>query len=379
VIPAIPSDDAGWDRLRATLFPGDRINLNPGTLGTASTHVRDAMRAFQAEEDGAFPLGQYQRGRDALRRARARAAEIWGDAPAICAGTTQTMNLLTLALPGILAARPIVVLTSAHEHHGGVGGFEHHPAWRVAYLTPRELVDDAAFAARVAQEAPAVALLSQRTWTDGRALPVERLCARLGEQAPGCLRIVDAAQVVGVLPPALGSAEIVVASAHKWLGGPPGTGFVWVSPAARERLGRLHWVGEGLDPTGPCPGLEIAGGQDFSVYAGVEAALALYAAMGPDRVRARSRALAAHLCEALAAALPATVVDAEEAVVRVRFPTGDPYPLYTALNQRGVHVKCVKERLPDGEELRLLRLGVPWYESRARLDHVASLARQLGG
>ncbi len=378
-------DGEAWEALRVAGFPSERINLNPGTLGTPSAAVRRAMQQFQAEEDGAWPLGQYVRGRDALRRARARATALWGHAPAICAGTTQTMNLLTLALPGLLQGSParegpIRVLTTAQEHHGGVSGFEHHPAYRTVYLAEHELTDDAAFRARVRRESPAVALLSQRTWTDGRALDVARMCASLREEAPDCVRIVDAAQAVGIVAPALGIAEIVVASAHKWLNGPPGTGFVWMSPEAHARFGRLHHVGEPLDPEGPCPGLEMAGGQDFAVYAGLDAALELYAQIGLEAVLTRSCALAALLVEQLAAVLPGVAVDAADAVVRVRFPEGrDPYPLYAGLNARGVHTKCVKETLADGTRLNLLRLGVPWYESPARLARVSGLVSALVG
>jgi hypothetical protein len=82
------------------------------------------------------------------------------------------------------------------------------------------------------------------------------------------------------------------------------------------------------------------------------------------------------LAAARADALPGARVDAAGAVVRLRAP-GDPYPLYGALNARGVHTKCVKAEL-GGETLALLRLGVPWYESEARLGRAVALVRELG-
>ncbi len=44
----VPTSDStpNWERFRAVLFPGERVNLNPGTLGTPSTWVRQAMSGF---------------------------------------------------------------------------------------------------------------------------------------------------------------------------------------------------------------------------------------------------------------------------------------------------------------------------------------------
>lgn len=370
------ADAHAWEATRLGLFPTERLNLNPGTLGTCAAPVRRAVEAFRAETDG-YPLGQYVAGREALRRARAAATAIWGEAPAICGPTTQTMNQLALLLPRALGKPRLRVLTTLHEHHGGVGGFEHDAAYSVAYLTAAELADPRALTDRVRAEAPDVLFVSQRAWTDNAALPVDALLAAAEAHAPACLRVVDAAQAVGIESPALDPrADLVVASAHKWLFGPAGTGFAWVRPRAVERLGAVWRAGEPLDPDSPLCRWEAAGGQDFAAYAGVEAALALYAAAGPARVAARAHALAAWLAEALADALPGARVDAAGAVVRLRAP-GDPYPLYGALNARGVHTKCVKAEL-GGETLALLRLGVPWYESEARLGRAVALVRELG-
>ncbi len=367
------ADDAGWEALRAAWFPGDRVNLNPGTLGTPSVPVRAALDAFRARTAG-YPLDAYVQGRVALRAARARAVALWGGEPAICGGTTQTMNLLGLLLPRVVARAPVRVWTTGHEHHGGVGGFEHDPAYVVTYLRADMRDDEVRDRLRAAP--PDVLFVSQRAWTDGAALPVAAYVAAARDEAPGCLRIVDAAQSVGLEAPALGDADVVVASAHKWLHGPPGTGFAWVSARAREQIGALHRAGEPLDPDAALAGWEVAGGQDFALYAGVEAALALYAAVGPDRARARSEALAAFLADRLREALPGAAVDTVSAVVRLR-PNGDPYPLYSALNARGVHTKCVKVTPPESAPLALLRLGVPWFETRARLAAVADLAGSL--
>lgn len=379
----LPTDDdaRGWEALRHALFPGDRLNLNPGTLGTPSTPVRRAIADFQ-ENNAGYPLGQYIAGRQALRAARARAAELWGDTPAVVGSTTHTMNLLTLLLPRVLGSSHIRVLTTLHEHHGGAGGFEHDPAYDVRFFSTEELADPERARARILAERPAVLLVSQRAWTDGARLPVDTLVPTAREALPDCVIVVDAAQSLGLEPPALlglpddKGPDLVVASAHKWLFGPPGAGFVWVRPAVRDRLHPWR-AGEPLDPDSPLSPWEAAGGQDFGVYAGVHAALDLYACVGPERVRERSGQLAAWLATALGEVLPDAGVDAVGGVVRVR-TARDPYPLYAALNERGIHTKCVKMQV-GADQLALLRVGVPWYETTLRLSRFVATAKELGG
>lgn len=375
----VPFAGDPWETLRREQFPTERLNLNPGTLGTPSIAVRAAIAAFRAEDEEAWPLGRYVRGRAALRRARATAAALWRHEPALTGGATHTMNLVALALARRSGATPTTVLTTAHEHHGAIAVFERDPAFRVAYLAPHEMVDLEAFRARVRREGPGIGLFSQRTWTDGARLPVERWCAELAEAAPDCLRFVDAAQALGVEPVVIDGADLVVASGHKWLGGPAGTGFAWVSDRAFATIGPLWRTGEPLDPDARLATWEAAGGQDFAVYAGVEAALDLYAHAGPERARRRAASLARGLARDLARALPQADVDTAGPVVRARFGAADPYPLYAALNARGVHTKCVKSTLPTGESLALLRVGVPWHETPERLAGFVRIVEGLRG
>lgn len=368
-----------WEQLRGEQFATERLNLNPGTLGTPAASVHAAMRSFRDEDEEAWPLGRYVRGREALRRARAAATALWGHEPALAGGATQTMNFVSLALGRGPRTGPLTVLTTAHEHHGAVAVFERDPVFRVAYLSPEELTEEQAFADRVGLEHPDVCLFSQRTWTDGTRLPVERWCAVLAARAPDCLRIVDAAQALGVEPLVIDAADVVIASGHKWLGGPAGTGFAWASDRAIETIGPLWRTGEPLDPDARLAAWEPAGGQDFALYAGVEAALELYARVGPQRARSRGELLAGGLARALAAALPEADVDATGPVVRARFRARDPYPVYAALNARGIHTKCVKVELASGEQMALLRIGVPWYESPARLAGLVTAVERLRG
>lgn len=395
-------DEALWERFRATFFPTDRLNLNPGTLGTPSRLVQEAMGRLQADEMHAFPLGQYVRGREVLRRLRGLASQLWGhdiSRMAFCGGTTQTMNLVAQGLIYRLrladakalefAGRPIRVLTSQHEHYGGVAGFERHPGFEVIYASEEDLWDQDAFARLVDHTQPEILFLSQVTYTLGKVLPLEPCFETARATCPGIWCIADAAQAVGLITPAYAHADLTVASAHKWLFGPNGAGFLWLSERAATELRAFHWAGEPLDPTAQVSLFEVAGGQDFALYAGVEAAIEMVLAVTPEVIQQRSARLAAHLAEELARCFKRHQVavrfsqpfSSDMSVappssrallggLSLSFPDFDPYPIYASLNTHGIHVKCIKGRLKLGGTHNLLRFGVPFFETRQRLETV---------
>ncbi|MCY1069447.1 aminotransferase class V-fold PLP-dependent enzyme [Nannocystis sp. RBIL2] len=373
-----PEDQDLWDRLRVRQFPGARINLDPGSIATPAQAVRAAMQGFWDDELFAYPDGQVQRGRAERRRARALAAALWGgDPPALTVGTREALRTIACALRERRGdGETPLVLTSEHEHPSATAAFERD--FRTALLPHAALRDPAAAGAIAAAQRPAVLLLSQVTCTIGQVVPVREIAAAVRAAAPEVFVIVDAAQAVGLVPPALTGADVVVASGHKWLFGPPGVGFAWTSPRARAELALLAGDGE------EGGGLERRGAHDFSVYAGLAAALDLHAALGHVALK-RSRTLAAWSARELhdrllAAGVAHQFFDAmsgEEreapptaeqllATVSVALPGIDVEAVCMALHPAGIHLRCVIDRRA-GKRAPLLRLGAPCYESTARV------------
>lgn len=399
-----PQDEAGWKALREAEFPGARFNFNPGTLGTVPRRARAAIQAFHDDgERRGYPLGQYTGGREALARARAAARALWGGPDvALGHGTTASVNLVILALARQLRERgrpPFKVLSTGHEHEGGLGGFEAHPDFAVHHVPDATLTDPAAFAATARALGAHVVFLSHVTWTEGRVVDVATLAEAARSTRPDVFVIVDAAQTLGVLPPPLEVGDLTVASGHKWLHGPGGTGFTWVTQRARERLGGVQWVGHALDPESPLGRWEPAGGQDFARWAGLASALDLYAEVGPGAARARSAMLAARWISGLHDILRRGGVDHQFfdpsvsawvdgpvpadhlfGMAVVRFRHHDPYPAYSRANTAGLHLKCVKGTSPNGVVWNQLRAGLPWFETPGRMDVALALFEMaLGG
>src|SRR5439155_7577336 len=78
--------------------------------------------------------------------------------------------------------------------------------------------------------------VSHVLWTTGRALDLDRLAAACRDH--GSMLLVDGAQSGGAIAvdaPASG-ADFYAFSGQKWLLGPQGSGGLWVSPGALDRI-----------------------------------------------------------------------------------------------------------------------------------------------
>lgn len=356
------------------------MNLNPGTLGTVSQSACSAQRASLGDQG--FPLGTYEEARVCLHEMRSLARSLWPsslDGPFFGYGTTEILNIV---IAGLVGQGVVTVLTSDHEHVGALGSWTDHPRVRTVWASRDELADPQGIALLAASARPSVLLVSQVLYDLCLQMPLTQLVPMLRAHSPHCFIVIDAAQALGLWPPFFEDVDAVVGSLHKWLFGPLGSGLLWLSPRLRQHLGGFRRSGEGLVPADS--GAEIGGGCGFSAIHGARAALALYHDVGPRRVLERSTELAQSLRSALAAVFAehgiATSLSTAGPMFSLAFSGFDPYPLYTELNTRQVHIKCIKRNTRDGAAQNLLRFGVPYYEDTTRLGlvcaHIESYLRR---
>jgi len=148
----------------------------------------------------------------------------------------------------------------------------------------------------------AIVPISHGIYVSGALQDVKAICSRAHEV--GAIVMVDVYQTVGAVPIDVQDwdADIVVGGSHKWLCGGPGTAFMWMKPALRERLQpRLTgWMGH-EDPFSfePAPiryaqGYRrfLGGTPSMPAYYVARAAFENLHAIGVDRIRAHNLALA---------------------------------------------------------------------------------------
>ncbi len=212
------------------------IYLNAGTCGPIPAESQRAMDEQAALEltTGRALAEQWE---DALARmdeGRAGVAAVMIADPADIAlthSTTDGLNLLVSSLPWQPGDR---VVTTSHEHPGGLGPLLALRA-RLGVEVERVDIGDGgdpdrvltAFEVALARPARAI-LVSHALWTTGAVLPVERLGALA--RSAGVVSVVDGAQAAGAIPVVLDElgVDAYAMPAQKWLLGPEGMGALWV-------------------------------------------------------------------------------------------------------------------------------------------------------
>lgn len=249
---ATPSDAEVFDRLRGEfLFPRDVTYCNTGTLGAIPREVMDAMVNGLRGTEAALPDWPYFQadgepltGYQPLMEARTRAARFLGaeaDEIAITQNATVGMNALG---NGIDWQAGDEVLTTDQEHGGAVSIFRLMAKRRG--IVVKELPLSAAvgggpeailaqFRAASSPKTRAI-MVSHITSQFGIRMPVEGLIALARER--GALSLIDGAQAVGQIRVNLKDlgCDAYVASPHKWLMAPKGTGLLYIKRGVQKNF-----------------------------------------------------------------------------------------------------------------------------------------------
>jgi UDP-sulfoquinovose synthase len=376
-----------WKTFREKNFKTDRINLNPGTLGTVSTAVKNVRidNAVLNMIEG-NPLGMYDHGRKKLSEINGLCNELWpntGYNLMVANATSQTMNLLALSMLRSFNAEskaPYKVITSTHEHPGGIGVFEHLPEYEVYYVNDEVLNDNQAFRKFVADIKPDVAFLSHVYYSNSNFSPYETWCTITKELVPGCKIILDVTQSLGLYDIPFGTADVIIGSAHKWLFGPHGSGLTWVKQDFNQWIKGFFWNGMGLSQEANMDGLSLQGGQDFLMYAELLEALKLYKQVGKEIVIKRSSHLSGIFKSKLEQVLASSGIaykflneDPNSPMVSVGFYDYHPFNLYSELNDKGIHCKCIIGSKHQGQVFNILRFGLPYFETEDRLNYAVTI------
>lgn len=376
-------DELYWDIFREQHFQSDRINLNPGTLGTTAAIVRKSRNQQHPTKDPeGFPLASYESGRKSLSDINQLCDELWpseGYRLTVTHSTSQTMNLLALAMLRKFhqtSKGPYKVFTTTHEHEGGIGCFHHLPEYEICYIADSILNDKHAMISKLKELKPEVAFFSHVYYDTGNIVPAAEWCSIVRETLPDCKIILDVAQSLGLYDLPFGCADILLGSTHKWLFGPHGGGLMWMKAGFQKWIEAMYWSGHGLSHTPVNESISIPGGQDFRLYPAITEALRFFKEAGKHNILARSRYLGSIFQKKLDELFTASgynhvfLNDTEASpVITIAFTDYDPYALYKYLNEQQVHVKCIKDHDIAGTSYHILRIGIPYYENPERLNY----------
>jgi selenocysteine lyase/cysteine desulfurase len=251
--PPAGADDAEVFRAarREFLFPETVTYCNTGTLGASPREVVEAVESATRRNEAALPDWPYFQadgepltGYQPLRDARARVAAFLGAPPdeiAFTQNATMGMNFLGGGLDWQAGDE---VVTTDQEHGGAVSIF------RLLAKRRGIVVKELPLASAVGGGPEAIVRLFRDAMTPRtRALMACHVTSQFGVRMPvvelvalarerGALSLIDGAQAVGQMRvdvKALG-CDAYVASPHKWLLAPKGTGLLYVRRDVQDRF-----------------------------------------------------------------------------------------------------------------------------------------------
>ncbi|MXY31982.1 MAG: aminotransferase class V-fold PLP-dependent enzyme [Gammaproteobacteria bacterium] len=258
---------------------------------------------------------------------------------------------------------------------------------------PEGGVDPAAVASIIHRRGARLVALTHVPTSSGLVQPVEQVGQACRER--GVLYLVDACQSVGQMPVdarAIG-CDFLSATARKFLRGPRGAGFLYVSDRVLDMdleplmpdLRGAHWIDADLYQ--PAPDATRFENWEFA-YALVLAtgeAVRYASRLGLEPIRERAWALADFTRETLGALDGVTVMDqgsVRSAIVSLHMAGHDAVEFVPALRKRGINTSAT----PHGYALidldakgveSTLRVSPHYYNTRAEIETLAEALREL--
>lgn len=373
-------DEPFWALVRAAhLIPEDRLFLNPATLGPQPRVVVDAVIEHTRRTAATYPPPTDWDG------LKTRVGALIGADPAGLVFPRNTTEAMNFVANGLELGPGDEVLTTDHEHIGGVCCWELLAARRGVTLTrvplpvPADSADEIAGRFRHAiTPRTRVISISHVTFTNGTVLPVRALADLCAERGLVC--VVDGAHPPGMMRvdlASLGPVDFYASSPHKWLGAPQGTGLLWMAQRWRTRLWPTLASGGWDDLALGAHRFNHLGTLDESRLAGLDAAVRFHMEIGPERIERRNRFLRRRLHAALAGVPRVRIASPTDEVLvagMVSFSADGVDSL--ALQRRLAERANVRSRVIGEYDYGWMRLAPHMYNTPEEVDRVVELIRE---
>jgi selenocysteine lyase/cysteine desulfurase len=372
------------------LIPKGVTYCNTGTLGASPREVVDALvngtRALETRlaawaylQPEGEPLTGYEPSLG-IRTAVGAFINANPDEVAITQNATMAMNFLANGLD--LAAGDEIVTTD--QEHGGCISPWRLKAKRYGIVVKELTLDDGTkdgpegvvklFTDAMTPRTKAV-MFSQVVSGFGTRMPARELCAMIRDH--GALALVDGAQAVGQMQvdvKALG-CDAYVASPHKWMMAPKGTGFLYIRRDVQDRfwttLASSHWDDH---DNGAFRFMQYGTGA-VPVHEGLAAALKFIEKIGMPRIERWDMMLTKRLRDGLARIPSARVTSPADSRLASAITTFRVEGVKARTLQEALWKRLVRVRPQN--DVRGVRLSAHIYMSPADVDTVLDVVAKM--
>jgi L-cysteine/cystine lyase len=370
---------------------GAGIFLNAGTAGPMPAETQRAMdeQAVRELATGRAYPDFWPETIERMAEARAAVAAVMVADPADIALTHSATDGLNLAVSALRWRPGDRVLTTRHEHPGGLGPLQALHA-RLGVEVEQVDIGDGGDDERTleafgrALERPVRAILASHVlWTTGAVLPVARL-ATLARDA-GALTIIDGAQAAGAIRFVLDELDVdaYALPAQKWLLGPEGMGALWVRRALADATvpqsagGLSYEAFDGVTGGTLHPGarrFEATGFHRPSIVGFARSCGWLSMVIGLPWAQARAARLAAAAADRLSSIPGVTLVTPRARMATLVTFRIAGWPSVPAVEELGARAFAILRGLPP---IDAIRISVGFWNTDEELDRFADAVELL--
>ncbi len=308
-------DPKFWSKVRDQyMLNTDTVFFNPGTFGAMPKIVVDKMvenlrntamnvADWDYKDDN---TAQVISGYQALMFIRTKVGKILNCDPKYIAMTDNVTNGMSYIANGITLQPGDEIITSNQEHGGGKSSWvlkeKRSGVVYKEFALPKPIHDGAEVLDIITKSFTSrtkVLMLSHMISGSGAILPMKEICDEARER--GIFTIVDGAQCLGHIKVDIGDigCDAYVGCFHKWIGAPAGTGFMYIQPDKMKDIWSTVASGNWNNHEDEGYRFTQRGTGNFSVIAGLDAALDFHLALGPEKVYGRIKFLGDRLREGL--------------------------------------------------------------------------------
>jgi len=387
-LASAPGDGAYWGLVEDEflLRPGV-IHFNNGAIGATPRPVVEAYKAYLDRLE-TEPYSYVWSGfpDDKVAEAARKAAEFLGadhEEILLTRNTTEGMNLVAA---GMRLEPGDEILTTDHEHAGGVMGWLHMQELhgvRVRQIHLPTPVTDKAQILQLVEDGitprTRVCSFSHVLTTTGMQMPMADI-SRI-TRPKGILLVCDGAQAPGMLDVDVRQlgVDAYASSSHKWMLAPKGSGLLYVRKDVQDRVKPVSaFSGSGSRYAAYTGG---SGTRNTPLLLAHRDTMEFHNLIGRSRIEARVRQLNGYLRQRLSAIpnlTPVTPADPELSSAIVSYSVRGPTPnqLRARLAERGIAVKGTQYNwvLPGNdipqERVPLTRLSTHIHNSETKVDRL---------
>lgn len=385
----MPVNEDYWKLVRAQ-FPlqSKRIFLNNGTIGPSPYPVLNEVQQEMLEIDSTARYGGYE---DEAIKALAGFVGVKDSEISLMRNVTEGINVVCWGLS--LKAGDEVIMTG-HEHVGHAAPWLnraklHGISIKILNLgkTAEETITNLN---QVISKKTKVISVPHIPCTIGQVLPVKDICRIAAER--GIISFLDGAHPPGMLNVDLKDigCDLYASCCHKWMLGPKGTGFLYVSERMRDQVQAYYGGGgfdTGWDMLSNPPALKgyaenghryYYGTQNPALLKGIVKAVEFHNNIGKDHIEQRVKSLANYLQEQLLKLGPdmdmLTPVEAisKAAQVSFRIKNKDVSKLQTLCAEKKIITRYVPEN-----NINCMRISTHIYNSVEEIDQFLKVLDQF--